>query len=103
LLKNYKSLPRRRVFIPKGKSEEHILEIPTILDRIIQSWILSVLDLVIDVYFDKYSFGFRKGRNAYQAIGELSRILHYIPINRRAERKDNSRPYFVHNKCVLLN
>jgi len=25
------------VFIPKGKSEEHILEIPTILDRIIQS------------------------------------------------------------------
>jgi len=37
LLKNYKSLHRRRIFIPKGKSEKYLLGIPTILDRIIQS------------------------------------------------------------------
>lgn len=102
LLKNYKSSSIRRVFIPKVKNEERPLGILTILDRIIQTWILSVLDPVIDVHSDKYSFGFRKGRNAHQAIGELSRILHHKPINRRAKRKNKSRPYFIHNKYVLL-
>jgi hypothetical protein len=37
LLKNYKYLHRRRIFIPKVKSEKYLLGIPTILDRIIQS------------------------------------------------------------------
>lgn len=101
LLKKYKPSPIRQVFIQKKKNQKRVLGIFTILDRIIQTWVLSVLDPVIDVHSDKYSFGFRKGRNAHQAIGELSRILYYKPTNRRGKRKKDSRPYFVHDKYVL--
>lgn len=102
LFKNYKPSPIRGVFIHKGKNEQRPLGILTIMDRIIQTLVLSVLDPVLDSHSDKYSFGFRKGRNGHQAIGELSRILYYKPTNRRAKRKEDSRSYFIHNKYVLL-
>jgi chromosome segregation ATPase len=35
-------------------------------------------------------------------IKQLVNSQKFYTINRRAERKDNSRPYFVHNKYVLL-
>ena len=57
---------------------------------------------MIDVHSDKYSFGFRKGRSAHQAIGELSRILQHKPENRRMKRVIEKRSYFAHNKFVLL-
>ena len=53
---------------------------------------------MIDVHSDKYSFGFRKGRSAHQAIGELSRILQHKPENRRMKRVIEKRSYFAHNK-----
>ena len=37
LLKNYKSSPIRRVFIPKGNNKERPLGVLTIMDRIIQT------------------------------------------------------------------
>ncbi len=102
-LQNYNCSPIRRVFIPKRKGKKkRSLGILTILDRVVQSWFVSVLDPIIDPHSDKYSFGFRKGRNAHQAIGELARILYHKPKNRRSKKIEFSRSYLIQQKYVVL-
>jgi len=78
-LKSYKTDPIKRIFIPKNKNEKRPLGIPTIKDRIIQTLFVQLLEPIIDSYADLHSFGYRKGRNAHQAIGLLSKSLHYKP------------------------
>lgn len=98
LKKFYKTDPIRRVFIPKGnKNEVRLLGIPTIKDRIVQTLFVQVLEPIIDVHADYYSFGYRKGRNPHQAIGVLSKMLMHKP---KHQRNSNKR-YFVHSKFVI--
>lgn len=98
LKKFYKTDLIRRVFIPKGnKNEVRPLGIPTIKDRIVQTLFIQVLEPIIDIHADNYSFGYRKGRNPHQAIGILSKLLGYKP---RHQRNSNKR-YFVHSKFVI--
>lgn len=94
LKKFYKTDPIRRVFIPKGnKNEVRPLGIPTIKDRIVQTLFIQVLEPIIDVHADNYSFGYRKGRNPHQAIGALSKLL--------AHKPNNEKRYFVYSKFVI--
>ena len=59
----------RRVEIPKpdGKGKR-TLGIPTVLDRLIQQAIAQVLEQVWDPTFSEYSYGFRPGRSAHDAV-----------------------------------
>ena len=78
---SYKSLMRykasliKRVFIPKSKYEKRPLGMPTIYDRLVQTLFVLVYEPILDPYSDKYSFGFRSGRCAHQAVGALASIL----------------------------
>jgi RNA-directed DNA polymerase len=44
------------------------LGIPTVVDRLVQQAILEVLEGIVDPTFSESSYGFRRGRNAHQAV-----------------------------------
>jgi RNA-directed DNA polymerase len=56
------------VSIPKRSGGERLLGIPTTFDRMIQQAIHQELSLLFDPEFSAFSYGFRPGKNAGQAI-----------------------------------
>ena len=65
---SYKAPPVRRTYIPKGRDGQRPLGIPTIEDKILQESVLRTLTPIYEEDFKKFSFGFRKGYSAHQAI-----------------------------------
>ena len=71
----YKPKPVRRVEIPKPDGGVRKLGIPTVLDRCIQQAVMQVLQRQWDRTFSQYSYGFRPGRSAHQAIAQAQQYI----------------------------
>ena len=56
------------ISIPKPTGGTRLLGIPTVVDRLIQQAIHQVLSPLWEPDFSPYSYGFRPGRNAQQAV-----------------------------------
>jgi group II intron reverse transcriptase/maturase len=72
----YQAPPVKRVYIPKNAKEDRPIGLPTVEDKILQRAVAMILEPIYEREFLPFSFGFRPGRSAHQALKYLREQCH---------------------------
>ena len=68
----YRAKPVKRVFIPKPDGRERPIGVPALEDKIVQRATVEVLNAIYETDFKGFSYGFRPGRSAHDALDALA-------------------------------
>jgi RNA-directed DNA polymerase len=79
--RRYKAQPARRAWAKKDDGSQRPLAILALEDKIVQRAVAMLLEAVYEPMFHEFSFGFRRGRSAHQALTYLRQQCLELNIN----------------------
>jgi group II intron reverse transcriptase/maturase len=68
----YRARSVRRVYIPKADGRQRLIGVPVLEDKIVQRAVTEVMGAIYEQDFLGFSYGFRPGRSAHQALDALA-------------------------------
>ena len=78
----YRPRPLKRVYLPKADGSNRAISINCVRDRVVQAACLAIIEPFYELDFSNFSFAFRPGRNAHQALelasGYISRGYKWV-------------------------